>query len=136
MGRLLERYQGQGPGQQMNVFGSLVPLPGDLLNADAAAPKCGWLACCIKEAAPLEAGAGTRDGGTGRCNWQPVALCPPSNTIQYLGKGSVQLSAPLYQCLSMSSHQWPTTGISVAYLHMNGVCRIQIQLITEGLMHM
>jgi hypothetical protein len=29
-----------------------------------------------------------------------------------------------------------TTGISVAYLHMNGVCRIQIQLITEGLMHM
>ncbi|QGI66045.1 hypothetical protein CEK26_009996 [Fusarium fujikuroi] len=36
-----------------------------------------------------------------------------------------------------TGHQRLTTGISVAYLHMNGVCRIQIQLIiTEGLMHM
>ncbi|ENH61886.1 hypothetical protein FOC1_g10014838 [Fusarium oxysporum f. sp. cubense race 1] len=70
MGRHLERYQGQG--DQTNVFGSLVTVMTDLLNADAAAPK-----------SPLS-----------------------------------------------------TTGISVAYLHMNGVCRIQIQLITEGLMHM
>ncbi|CZR42321.1 uncharacterized protein FPRO_09623 [Fusarium proliferatum ET1] len=68
-----------------------------------------------------------------RCGHRPIQ----SSTLARDWCSCIQLPYISASRLSMSSHQRSTTGISVAYLHMNGVCRIQIQLIIiEGLMHM